>query len=57
MASRMQERVLVKAPHYGRDRAIDKPDRPCSRCSRNFSPTVMRRMLCQDCFKRGDHDR
>ena len=28
-----------------------KPDRPCNRCNRTFTPTLTRTILCVDCFR------
>ncbi len=37
------------------DPNLDRPERPCARCRREFQPTVRRRMLCATCF--ADEDR
>ena len=32
------------------DGPTGKPERPCSKCGRQFFPTIKRRMLCETCF-------
>ena len=34
---------------YRVDKPLDRPARPCSRCSKPFQPTLRRRMLCAHC--------
>ena len=37
-----------------KDPPLDKPKRPCAGCGRRFQPTVKRRMLCTECYRRGE---
>ena len=36
------------------DPALDRPERPCAKCGKQFQPTVRRRLLCGPCFNGGD---
>ena len=45
---------VAPVPARGRDAKLDKPKRPCAGCGRKFAPTVKRRLLCADCYKRAD---
>ena len=45
---------MGKRARGGGETAIDKPERPCSRCGKQFKPTVRRRMLCASCFGNAD---
>ena len=35
------------------DQPLDRPARTCSRCRRLFQPTLIRRLLCHQCFHGG----
>ena len=46
------ERLHGEMEESGRaDRPIDRPERRCSRCRRLFQPTLIRRLLCHQCFR------
>ena len=30
-----------------------RPERACAACGKRFKPTVTRRMLCNECYRRG----
>ena len=40
----------ARKPRGSGDRPVDRPPRPCSRCGKEFKPTLKRRMLCGSCF-------
>ena len=46
----------TREPDKVQDAPLDRPKRKCSNCGRTFQPTVQRRMLCANCYRRGDPD-
>ena len=46
------ELIADPLPPAGDRKLTDVGPRPCSSCRRKFQPTIKRRRLCFDCFRR-----